>query len=300
MGGISVTELTMRFMKLNATVRFSLLVLALILVSPVPLLAADLDQDGIDDAYEDVLMHRFAPIYHLFPINKLANIDGDPYQPSSVDWYLDRCRLLVNGTTVLSTGQVNQASMLIYAPLAAVANANVRLDHDNESDSTLRYGNLSTNGMFPRKCYAHVRHENVGTPSDNQPAYYITYIFFFPFSGDGNGDIGHECDLEHFTVCVAEDGRTVIRVLFDAHGSLEASHWLGPEEVHYQPGTTRVHAYSGSNSHATYPFAVVDTEPLAARFGIAATFLPMTIRPREVSRGIPVRTSSIWGRKLIP
>ncbi|HSH15377.1 MAG TPA: hypothetical protein VLD18_05040, partial [Verrucomicrobiae bacterium] len=71
--------------------------------------AADLDQDGIDDALEDEIAARFAPYYRLFPNWDASKNGNDPnpgsgtsdeYQPSSFDWFLARSELKVDGDVV--------------------------------------------------------------------------------------------------------------------------------------------------------------------------------------------------------
>ena len=44
--------------------------------------AADVDLDGLDDALEDTLLARYAPVVYLHP--------GDDHRPASVEWILPK------------------------------------------------------------------------------------------------------------------------------------------------------------------------------------------------------------------
>lgn len=249
--------------------RFTALLLAGMFAA-FPLPAADLDLDGIDDALEDEIAARFAPYYRLFP-NWDASKNGndvnpgsgtsDEYQPSSFDWFLIRSELKVDGNVVKvaptmqdllnQTDNDGQSS-----GLRSVTDGDFKLNLRDHISESYKWGDLAT-----AKCYVRVRRASVGLSGEGYEGYYVTYIFFFPYSGERNGMNGHEGDTEHVTVCVTANGRDIIRVFFDSHGERDGSHWYGPQEVHYMPGTKRIIVYSASHSHASYPFSLADRSP---------------------------------------
>lgn len=71
-----------------------------------PAFATDCDEDGLDDALEQSLIDTYRPYYYY---------DGHQgtWWPSSVDWYVRRCRLLWNGQVVYSNAQIECDPLLI-------------------------------------------------------------------------------------------------------------------------------------------------------------------------------------------
>jgi hypothetical protein len=73
---------------------FSIAATALCLAAPLTIRAADLDQDGLDDVVEGMLIDRHSP-YLLFD-------DRERFWPASTVWFVKRSQLLLGADTILS------------------------------------------------------------------------------------------------------------------------------------------------------------------------------------------------------
>ena len=143
---------------------------------PAPLPEGDADGDGLEDAWEDEVARRFAPVVVL---------DREDWnRPSSVPWLLARADVL--GRERL------QASFAGFAPSqgarqgAAPFSLAARRGSDDPSDWTT---------------YVHVFPRAGGGVS-------VQYWFFYPYN-DGPLLFDHEGDWEHATVRLDERGEPV-------------------------------------------------------------------------------------------
>jgi hypothetical protein len=245
----------------------------------------DNDHDTLDDAYEDQLMDKFAPLL------KLSDCEDD--YPASVDWYLDRTTLgwgpdehdehtqfspvntranLISAahTRILLvlpihffSGAMNQR--MVGQDAFSETDYYLEVDYNDPNTSTYRGQrdssvlDTSTNpatGKWP--VYAHVR----PTPGTGHGGMIdISYWFFYPHNGDlGTGHCGtggggeHEGDWEHITVRVAADGSSIHGVYFAVHSG---GHWRGPGDFTslWNTTTTGRHGpvvWTANHSHADY------------------------------------------------
>ena len=139
-------------------------------------LAADANGNGLEDAMEESLLARFAPVVILAP--------GERALPANVDWYLARARLDPEPEPEL---RVTQASLLadFEAALRAVGRRVARL----RPNLAARPGSPDRRDWV---VYGHVyRGEDGGL--------LVQYWFFYPFN-DFHVLFDHEGDWEHVTV----------------------------------------------------------------------------------------------------
>jgi len=231
-------------------------------------LGADADGDGLDDAFEDELISRFAPVVKLYP--------DDEYRPASVEWYLARVRMRYDHAgcedcQILDLGSVNLTTLLAQAHEEKTAvlcthNGNYHYSRsgapdeshrtdfflqipNNADEETTRRGSLAA-----AKCYAHARK----APIIHHPSFIdVQYWFFYPYNGpiDSTDLFAHEGDWEHITVRVDEDGQTIHRIYFAAHDNEGRWYDQGSPGTGYSLSGTHPVVYSARHSHASYPWA---------------------------------------------
>lgn len=224
--------------------------------------AEDADGDGLDDAFENELMRRFAPVVRLHPI--------DEFRPASVEWYLQRVHMRFYHVAPCQDcpeeeeGILGWSSTELLTKAHPVKNDACKHNYDNMKHSkntspepsdvthffleiphddnwfTTPLGDLSA-----AVCYAHVR------AAVRHPTMFdVQYWFFYPY----NGAVPfkpHEGDWEHITVRIGPDGRTIHRIFYDAHNT--NGQWFSPGEFSLTNGRPVV--YSAFHSHASYPAA---------------------------------------------
>ena len=157
--------------------------LALAAAVPRPAGAADLDHDGLDDALEDALLVRHAPVVLLHP--------SEPVKPSSAEWLLARAQIEPPGRAprVLAASVLGLLASFAAGPAEDPA-ARLRADPaalsgDAESRDWAVYGHAyraAGGGVL------------------------LQYWFLYPFNA-AYGAFDHGGDWEHVTVRLGPDLR---------------------------------------------------------------------------------------------
>jgi hypothetical protein len=153
------------------------LLAALAAAALVPLAgrAADRDGDGLDDALEDALLARHAPIVLLHP--------SEPALPSSVEWLLARAEVEP------ATGRPR---VLAASVIGALATA---LDPSETPRDRLRPEAAALAGTGDPGAWTVYGH---AAPAEGGGVV-LQYWFFYPMNA-GYGVLDHEGDWEHVTV----------------------------------------------------------------------------------------------------
>ena len=183
---------------------------------------------------------KYSPIIYFHPNEK--------YFPVSIDWLMKYSKLAVLNT---STNQMD----IISAPITnnAVYNlyisSNKQLKTDGEIlwsfGSELHKGEQPT---FSVPCYTLFRY------SQNNKMY-ITYIFLYGYNGEYpilnlvNAGF-HPADIEHITVELSNNGQTLDRVMYGAHGTTDGR-WIKAKDVQTEDG--KIVAFAALNGHGLYP-----------------------------------------------
>lgn len=210
------------------------------------------------------LVATFAPQVRLSvkPLTPFTN--PDQYQPSSIDWFLDRCVLVDHLDPTFLISPVDRES-LVQNP-----ESSRRL---SPTSKEVYQGDRGSSGQW--QVYAHIRN-SVSPPSiEGQGWIDIQYWFFYPYNG-ASGGLGkpmgefhgqHEGDWEHVTVRVADwrnvaslSAANIRGVFYAAHTSAEGK-WIlesasAPREGAYGlvDGSHPI-VYSAWHTHASYEYA---------------------------------------------
>ncbi len=194
----------------------------------------DLNQNGMDDALEDVLLQRFAPVVILAP--------GESALPANVDWYLARAVLDPVPAPKLAFTRglgINQAALL--GDWFAI------LRKERREPATLRPGVAARPGSSdPRDwvVYGHVYSAQNGD-------WLLQYWFFYPFN-DGHFFFDHEGDWEHITVRL-DDAYHPLGAFYARHGDCAPGPWFDWARL-TREGEHPV-VLSARGTHASYPSA---------------------------------------------
>ncbi len=170
---------------MNSTFLLAGTLCAIGLLHPPAATAADANGNGIDEAIEEALLSRYAPVVILAP--------GERALPANVDWYLARVRLDPPGPADESAPgdrpelRVTQASLLGHVELAVrvVGRGMARL----RPNLAARPGSADPRDWI---VYGHVYAGRDG-------GLLVQYWFFYPFN-DFHVLFDHEGDWEHVTV----------------------------------------------------------------------------------------------------
>jgi VPS62-like protein len=212
----------------NSIVAAGAIMLALLaLALPGGAAAADRDGDGIDDALEDALLARFAPVVLLHPT--------EPIHPSSTKWLLARADLEPEG----SAPRTVQASVLgalatLAWPQARSPSARLR-PHDEALHGSANPGDWAV--------YGHAYPAADG-------GMLLQYWFFYPFN-DGYGFFDHAGDWEHVTVKLAPTLRPA-GVWYARHFDSNPGAWFAWDAL-VREGEHPV-VLAGRGTHASYAF----------------------------------------------
>ena len=226
-----------------------LAVVVLVFTSTGAMAIVDLDGDGIDDAVENQLLQRFAPI--LYP-NEIHNVpEGGAGVPVSVSWLLRNSRMTyfnaatTNWVVALDRPSLSAAVAQVNNSGTGAANYSLRNYYLwGDSPSDVRSWPISISlgeGVYGR----------VWRPWSNYPHIYSVQYFVLltwnetSYSG-GNGN--HESDW----VCVdfAIDIRTgydnppIIHAIYHNHGQ---QNFVTPELLEYENGHPVVYIEKGTN-----------------------------------------------------
>ena len=221
----------------------------------------DNDADGISDWVEDELAGRFAPVVKLHP--------GEQYLPADIIRYLPRVRMcfdvnLRSDDQLLKKGGVNLSSLVTQANrgqlsgLSAIKTGFFLEQTDNNGGDVLdSYRKETRRGTDMWVCYVHVR----SAPESHSGMYDIQYIFFYAYNlhiTQGPAEAAHEADLEHITVRVEGDQKTVHQIFYVAHDT--EGRWYarqtspGAKNGYSLTGDGRPVVYSARGTHASYPW----------------------------------------------
>jgi len=223
----------------------------------------DIDHDGIDDAIENQLIEKFAPVVKLSP--------EEVYQPAGITWFLPRARMIfaVNfgfDKQVLDKGKVTLTSLISqsynnqYSGLSTSHTDFFLEATDISGGGSLDDYRMETRTGLPSQewvCYARVRQS-----PGNISSYDIQYIFYYAYNGDlviGPLNTEHESDFEHITVRVFKDQNTISQIYYAAHDN--EGKWYkmqtspGAQDGYSITADGHPVVYAALNSHASYPWA---------------------------------------------
>ena len=194
------------------------------------------------------ILPMFAPEIRLHP--------GDPYRPSSVEWYLERTTLqrwrgvfrrnevvCISGERLGLVAEIeseDQAALCLTIP-------------EGPNQERSRRGFQPTDGKLSAPCYV-----NACFAPDEPDAFDLQYWFFYPFNGRGGRHVTHEGDWEHITVRVTNAPMPILIAAYvSAHG-MNNGGWVSRGDGELQvtdPGHPII--YSAIGSHASYTTAGV-------------------------------------------
>jgi hypothetical protein len=200
--------------------------LALLLLLPCLAAAAGRDGDGLEDAAEQALLERFAPVVLLAP--------GERALPANVDWFLERAAL---DAAPAPAPRMTQASLL-GVDLAALARRVSGFRPRLRPTVAARAGSAD-----PREwlAYGHVYPARDG-------GLLLQYWFFYPFN-DFHLLFDHEGDWEHVTVRL-DPARRPAGAWYARHDWSAPGRWF-PWDALKREGEHPV-ALSARGSHASY------------------------------------------------
>jgi hypothetical protein len=180
----------------------------------------------------DDLLVKYAPVIYMH--SKEKNM------PSSVEWFIDRCRLvsLVDGTVLAETASQDAIaehktdSMLVMKDKAYYNGEYTVLSSLNRTPMYVHY-----------KIVENVRGEVVG--------WEINYFQFYPYNSSILGIGDHEGDWEHLTVRVNAQTRDLEGVRYSNHTQAEGM-WVPADRV---PLTSegQIVAYAAIGGHGLWP-----------------------------------------------
>lgn len=189
------------------------------------------------------LAAQFKPYVHLVD-STVGNFDyDDPYQPSSVEWYLGQCRLKVRYDPDVDVVHPTARQLLMHnVPQAYL-----------EPDSEEVYLGDRTTAPY----YVHIFPGPSGSIE-------LDYWFYYPYNGPAMTGAApflaywgrHEGDWEHVTVRIGGSPYKVLAARFAAHGSEDVG-FISPGKdasaETFQVIGQRTVAYSAFHTHASYP-----------------------------------------------
>lgn len=218
--------------------------------------AADVDRDGLDDALEQQLAIRHAPMVYLHP--------WEWNYPASVEWFLDRARLRFHHSCsalalccgdhqLLDYGDPNQQNLISQAHGKRSWSLFKGCHHtstqysdrswDDDHHFFLQLQDDDHSGSlysFDWKVYVHSYPNNLGGIN-------LQYWFFYAYN-DGILVANHEGDWENIVVEL-DASQGVVDVLFARHN--DPYHRLSPTSVTWHEGTHPV-ILSALGTHASY------------------------------------------------
>ena len=189
--------------------------------------AGDRNVNGVDDAVEEALLQRFAPVVLLAP--------GERARPANVDWFLARARLDPEPGAEPRL-RVTQASLLgdWGAMLRAMNRGVARL----RPHPAARPGSADPRDWIT---YGHVYRADGG-------GVLVQYWFFYPFN-DAHWLFDHEGDWEHVTVRLDADHRPV-GAWYARHDFCAPGRWFGWDALQREGDHPVV--LSARGTHASY------------------------------------------------
>ncbi len=207
------------------------------------------------------LVAAFAPQVRLSVRPTTGN--PDQYQPSSIDWFLDRCVMVDHDDPGFSKSPVDRDTLVLNPEETR------RLAPTSQA---VYEGDRQSSGQWPM--YAHIRN-SVSPPSiEGQGWIDIQYWFFYPYNGGSGGpgfpiaefDGEHEGDWEHVTVRVKDwrnlgglGAANLQGVFYAAHTSAEGK-WIlesasaSEQGAYAVTGGTHPIVYSAWHTHASYEY----------------------------------------------
>lgn len=230
--------------------------LVALLAGAAPSRAVDNDHDGLDDALEQQLATRHAPVVYLHP--------SEWNYPANVDWYLGRARMRFHHSCsalalccgdhqLLDYGYPNQQNLIAQAHGKRAWSLFQGCHHTDTQYSDRDFdpdhcfflqlqdpdhsGSLYT---FDWKVYVHAYPNTQGGMN-------LQYWFFYAYN-EGLVGINHEADWENIVV-VLDGNQNVVQVLLARHN--DSYHAISPANITWYQGTHPT-VMSSLGSHASY------------------------------------------------
>mmetsp|Transcript_23194 Transcript_23194/g.74628 ORF Transcript_23194/g.74628 Transcript_23194/m.74628 type:complete len:391 (-) Transcript_23194:17-1189(-) len=181
---------------------------------------------------------------------------GDPWGPSSVEYYLAHCALYCGSTEVIPRG-------LLDGP--ALAAATCQVVRPDGSRQVVRADEAGTGwSLHPDpRCFGGFRHDMATAPiyvrvrDSGGDLLELTYVTFYPFNGwypvlCGLLQAGaHAADIEHITLRVRRNTRELHSVFFASHRYRDGE-WKVAKDCEFDPRTGRLRAYVARGGHGHY------------------------------------------------
>ncbi|BDG02165.1 hypothetical protein [Anaeromyxobacter oryzae] len=208
------------------------LLLLVALAAPATARAVDRDGDGIDDALEDALLERHAPVVLLAPTEEAL--------PASAEWLLARAEI---ETAPGRPPRIMEASVL-GAVGALVARAVPGLDEPGARLRVERAARAGSPDPAVWTVYGHAYRAAGG-------GILLQYWFFYAFN-DAFWAFDHEGDWEHVTVRLDAAARPV-GAWYARHEDSAPGEWFEWESLAREDGHPVVLA--GRGTHASYALA---------------------------------------------
>lgn len=236
----------------------------------------DVDEDGVDDNFEQQIIDRFSPVVKLHPAEHFFPTDVHTFANHSVLMYdhtesHHRC-VVVEETSGAATLHAQTH------PADASCTLRGKCTHSGPLMYSRNDGNISDGGS---RFYQKIRSEeyyfgadgvnvkdvpayaHVHPAANNAHAGLIAVQFWFLYAFNGPTDIlfgQHEGDWEHVSLVVHPHTLQVHEAYFAAH-SHEAL-WIPASNVTFADGTHPV-VYSAKYSHASYESAGIKRRKIA-------------------------------------
>lgn len=177
-------------------------------------------------SYRQQVIERFAP--------ELRFQRTEDNFPSSVEFFLQRSRLLFDDHVILNFGQVNSNSLISqFTEGQHSGGYPSEFELDANNNNSTRLGDFDNMVL-----YAHVRESpRIAGHFD------IQYWIFYPW----NATIAsHEGDWEHVTVTVSPDGQQLVEMFFSSHGR---GTWYSESDLTISAQTGHPVVYVDTGSH---------------------------------------------------
>jgi len=192
------------------------------------------------------LFKRWSPVIYF---NK-----NEEYFPCSIEWLLNQSELVENKNVINSSPTnldlYNIAQKYDFINMTEDLVLNFKTSPTGTID-TIHKGQKDDLKDVP--IYAYSRKS---TTNDN---ILLTYMQIFGYNGTYSilhlvNSGHHDFDLEHLTVELSPDGKTLIRVFYGAHG-VKDGRWIDAKDVPLQDvnGVQKIVAYSAYHGHGFYP-----------------------------------------------
>ncbi len=241
-------------------------------VSPAPpaFLIVDLDFDGIDDAYENLLLDQYAPEVRLH--------SGETNMPADADWSMAQTHMrfshklcpdhgivsygFVDANTITQQNHRNTNWHCGHTGNTLYSDQYKSTDHRKGFFLEYPYGSgpsgawLGAPDQRDWVAYGHVFPCGDYVNSGLGEAYVVQYWFHYAYN-DWHLGFNHEGDWESIAVVVYDNDKVAgPQAPYTSHYwyfQHHTKHWYAIWEVSTVPGTPRPIVYVANGSHASYP-----------------------------------------------